>query len=93
MTHTALALLAAQGWCPWCGDHMGGFGGGGWMMLFWLIVLVAVIALAWSFARRGGRSAGPPSGEDRAEALLRERFARGEIDQETYRRQLDELRR
>jgi uncharacterized membrane protein len=31
--------------------------------------------------------------EDRAEAALRERFARGEIDEATFQRMRDELRR
>ena len=79
-----IALI--QGWCPWCGQHMGWWGGFG-MMLGWLIVLVAVVALVWLLLRRsGGGSA------DRAEDVLRERYARGEIDDETYRRMRAELR-
>lgn len=76
-----------QGWCPWCGQHMGWWGG--WMMMLgWLIVLLAIGVVAWLLLRRTGGSAG-----DRAEDALRERYARGEIDDETYRRMLAELRR
>lgn len=84
--------LAAQAWCPWCGGHMG-WGGGLIMMLFWLVVLAAILWIVWTMARRGGLGSGPARREDGAEALLRERYARGEIDEATYRRMLDELRR
>ncbi len=80
-------------WSPWHapGDHMGW---GGWtlMFLFWLIVIGLIVWLVATLLRRE-RGGGYRSGEDRAEAILRERYARGEIDEETYRRGLDELRR
>jgi putative membrane protein len=81
--------IVVQGWCPWCGP-MGS--GGGFMMLLWIVLLVVLVAIVWGLGQRGGwfRSTGA---EDRAEAVLRERFARGEIDEATYRRMLDELRR
>jgi len=85
-------MLAAQGWCPWCGGHMGR-GGGLIMMLFWLVVLAVILWIVWTMARRGGPGSGPAGREDGAEALLRERYARGELDEATYRRMLDELRR
>lgn len=68
-------------------------------MLGWTLVLVVVVLMVWALARgRGtgdvgrGRS-GRGTGADRAEEVLRERYARDEIDEETYRRKLDELRR
>lgn len=85
-------LAMRGGWCPWCGGHMG-WGGGWLMMLFWPILLAAIIWIAWMLARRGGLRSGPTAGQDRAEALLRERYARGEIDEATYRRMLEGLRR
>jgi putative membrane protein len=87
-----LTSLQGPGWCPWCGTHMTGWG---WfmMMLFWLILLVIVGFAVWSFSQRGGRASFGGPREDRAEALLRERYARGEIDEETYHRMRDELRR
>ncbi len=61
------------------------------MMLVWLVALAVLLWIAWMMMQRRGGIGGPP--EDRAEAQLRERFARGEIDEATYRRMLDELRR
>lgn len=85
-------MLAAQGWCPWCRGHMGWIGGA-MMMLFWLVMLIVIVWVAWSVAQRGGVGPGGGAREDRAEVLLRERYARGEIDQTTYRQMLEELRR
>lgn len=67
---------------------------GGWMMILWWVLILGFVVLGiWWFRRRteGGGTSKP--GADRAEAILRERFARGEIDEETYRRQVAELRR
>lgn len=63
------------------------------MMIVWLVSLVVIIWIAWTVAQRAGFGSGGASRENRAEALLRERYARGEIDDATYRRMLDELRR
>lgn len=81
--------MAFQSWCPWCGP-MGW--GGGFMMVFWIVLLVVLVALVWTLGQRGGWFRGT-GGEDRAEVALRERFARGEIDEATYQRMRDELRR
>lgn len=60
-------------------------------MLLWIILLVVIVWAIWNFTRRGvGPNVG---GGDRAEQLLRERYARGEIDTETFHRMLEELRR
>lgn len=81
-------ISLVQGWCPWCGDHMGRGMGGMWIFL--LLVLIVVVGAVWMGSRRRGGPPGP-AGEDRAEAVLRERYARGEIDEPTYRRMLDDL--
>jgi uncharacterized membrane protein len=39
------------------------------------------------------RGQGKGGGADNAEGILRERYARGEIDEATYRRMMEELRR
>lgn len=89
-------LATIQGWCPWCGDHMGW---GGWSMMFgWTLILVLVVLAVWAIGQGKWPGGGPGDrdggrGEDRAEAVLREQYARGEIDEETYRRRLNELRR
>ncbi len=56
------------------------------MTVFWVIVL---IALAWFFTsvvRRGGGAK-----EDTPEEILRRRYARGEIDRETFQRMMDDV--
>lgn len=66
-----------------------GMVGAGLMGLFGLLLLVGLIAgllyLAWSFGR-GSRALTTEHGadEDRALALLRGRYARGEIDHGEY---------
>lgn len=63
------------------------------MMFFWAILLVAIVAFFWVAVTRGRMPGAGPSQEDRAESILRERYARGEIDEANYERMLDELRR
>lgn len=68
----------------------------GWvvMIVFWLLLLVGGIALVrWlvlSAAGRDSRSREQP--EKTAEDLLRERYARGEIERDEFTRRLDELK-
>lgn len=81
--------VQGPGWCPWC-DHMAW---GGWIiMIFWILLLVLLVAAVWWLAQGRGNAAAAGMRGDRSEAILRERYARGEIDEATYRRQLDELR-
>jgi len=62
-------------------------GGAGWAMfgmvhmLLWpiLIILAIVVLAKWAFGARRDRSE-----EDRAIAILRERYARGEIGKEEF---------
>ncbi|MFO7893199.1 MAG: hypothetical protein R6U63_05665 [Longimicrobiales bacterium] len=65
------------------------------MMFGWLLILVVLILVVWAVAdgRWPGRDEPRGRGRDRAEEALREQYARGEIDEETYRRRLNELRR
>ena len=82
-----------QQWRPWHGDHMTG---GGWGMIFlWILILAVLILVAFAIVRRQRPDDGEPRGgtQDRAEEALREQYARGEVDEETYRRRLEELRR
>jgi putative membrane protein len=81
----ATALADAPG--EYYGHHMWGDGwgwsmmGGSVMALFWIAVIVAVVFAVRAFAdrdRTGGRSG------DSALEILRERFARGEIDQAEF---------
>jgi putative membrane protein len=70
---------------------MGGWGGYGWMgaihVIFWVLILVLIIAvIVWFF--RSGFQAAPPSArlERRSPGLdvLEERYARGEINRDEY---------
>ena len=66
----------------WNGNMMG-WGGGmfGLGLLWWVLLVVAIVLLArWLL---GDREAGR-SGEDRALSILKERFARGEIDKAEF---------
>jgi len=76
-----------------------GWGVGTWivmavaMVIFWAIVVFGVVALmrylGHSHDTPSGPSSGPTSGP---EAILRERLARGEIDEEQFRKTLGTLR-
>jgi putative membrane protein len=79
-----------------------GWGWGGWFMMavmmavFWGLVIAGVVALVryTGGPHRAGRpdESGVPPGAGRAEDVLAERFARGEIDEDEYRRRLAVLR-
>lgn len=67
---------------------MAGFG------LIWILILgvvVYVIYVAVTRSSGGGRR--PPSAANDAEEILRQRFARGDIDREEYESRLRELQR
>ncbi len=65
------------------------FGGhgffGGFMWLFWILLIVVIV---WAVRGLGGGPSGPQRGRpDRTPLeILEERFARGEIDEEEFRR-------
>jgi putative membrane protein len=61
-----------------------GIGGGG--MIFWLVVIVLIVAAVAWFVRPTAHSDGAPRGEPRSRGLdvLEERYARGEINRDEY---------
>jgi putative membrane protein len=64
------------------------------MTVFWVAVILLLFAALrnWS-GQNGGRPADTSGSQDRALTILRERYARGEIDRDEYearRRALDE---
>ncbi|MER6030061.1 SHOCT domain-containing protein [Streptomyces sp. NPDC001851] len=77
-----------------------GVGGWGWlamsvgMLLFWILIIALGVLLYRSLARPGEGSDRAGSGQPGTspEQLLAERFARGEIDEDEYRRRLTVLR-
>ena len=58
------------------------------MGLFWLLVLGAIIWAIVHFSQRGTYTAEGRRSVD----ILRERYARGEIDEEEYERRMDRLK-
>ncbi len=74
---------------------MMGWGGGGWgmfggigMLVWWGLVIALIVFAVRYFAASGrGTSAGP----DRALDILRERYARGEINKEEFEARKREL--
>lgn len=81
-----------------------GHAGWGWFPLiplfffgFWILVLFLVRPWAWRRrgwgpAAYGPSGSGPWSPSSSAEAVLAERFARGEVSEEEYRARLEVLR-
>lgn len=74
-----------NGWGDGYGHMMGGFGfgmfGGLMMLVFWgVIIALVVLAVRWVSANQGGGA------RDEAMALLRRRFAAGEIDEDEFNR-------
>jgi len=64
--------------------------GGGYMWLFWILLIVAIV-LAMKFV--SGNSAGSSGARDDESpmSILKKRYARGEIDEEEYNRRAREL--
>ncbi|MFJ1612115.1 SHOCT domain-containing protein [Streptomyces sp. NPDC088251] len=82
-----------------------GMGGWAWfamtfgMILFWVLIIIAVVLLLRAFSRShpvGGRPPAAPGwrepGPSSAERILAERYARGEIDDDEYHRRMATLR-
>ena len=70
-------------------DGMGWGMGFGWlfMILFWTLVILGIIALVRWLAGTGSRSSSAKS----PLKILQERYARGEIDDEEFQRKRREL--
>ncbi|WP_241757441.1 SHOCT domain-containing protein [Streptomyces sp. WAC00263] len=78
----------------WNSNHMNGWG---WlaislsMVLFWAL-LIAVGVLLFRALSRGSADTHTRASRTTPEQLLAERFARGELDEDEYRRRLAVLR-
>jgi putative membrane protein len=63
------------------------------MVAFWGLVIAGIVVLVRYLARSEQPRGGPPAHRPPSpEQVLAERFARGEIDEEEYRRRLETLR-
>jgi putative membrane protein len=74
----------------WYGPGMNAWGYGLMtvsMVLFWALVIFAVVALIRYVGRRDRETGARPTPED----LLAERYARGEIDEDEYHQRLQVL--
>ncbi|ADU09733.1 SHOCT domain-containing protein [Micromonospora aurantiaca] len=70
-------------------DGNGWFWPMGLMMVGWLVLAVIIVAAVWLTVGTGRRAT---DHGDSARRILAERYARGELDDEEYRRRLDGLR-
>jgi putative membrane protein len=77
----------------------GDWGWAGWILMtvgmvaFWaLVITVVVLAVRYLAGPRGTAASLSGSGQARAQGVLAERFARGEIDENEYRQRLSLLR-
>lgn len=64
---------------------------GGWLGgLFWVAILALVFTLIWKIVSSTPQQGGAPEGPS-AKEILSQRYAKGEIDEDTFRRMMDEL--
>ena len=75
----------------WGGDFGMGFGGGGiFMILFWVLIILGVVYLVKMFLGGG------PNEEKKSESaqeVLEKRFAKGEMNKEEFEDAMEVLRR
>lgn len=65
---------------------------GGWgMMIFWIIVVIAIIFLVRWLAGQGRTSSGTSEKQESALDILKKRYAKGEIDKEEFERKKRDL--
>ena len=62
------------------------------MVLFWVVLIFAGVLLYRAVSRSSGGGAAPGPQRATPEQLLAERYARGELSEEEYRRALATLR-
>jgi len=74
----------------WFGGGYGmGFGGGIFMILFWVLVIIGVVYLI-KFVSGSGSEADKP--HETAREVLEKRFARGEISKEEFENAVEVLK-
>ena len=71
----------------WGGNMMGWFGGGLMMIVFWILLIVFIV---WIVREISGRNSHHRSGSDALE-ILKERYAKGEIDKKEFEEKKKDL--
>ncbi len=71
-------------------DGWGGNYGMGFMIFFWIVILGIIGLLIWFLIRKSSGST-HKSDDETALQILEKRYARGEIDEEEFRRKKKEL--
>lgn len=64
--------------------------GGGWMWIFWVLLIVVLVVVIKLFSEVGSRSSQNMVDESPL-LILKKRYARGEIGEEEFERQRKEL--
>lgn len=82
---TIFADTTTDGW-----GHMGGWGGG-WMWL-WGVAMMVLFTTSLIWLLRGFEARPTHNPEDRARAILAERYANGDLSTEEYRERVTEIR-
>ena len=70
--------------------HWGGFGWL-WMALWWVLIIAGIVALVRWLSGRSAEDEKPAT--NTALDLLKERYARGELDRDTYEKMRRDLER
>ena len=92
LVNTIVATAAANAQAPYYSDHPHMWGNWGWggmilgpLTMFIFVVAIVVVVLLLVRWLSGGSAAAPPSPPGKAPLdILKERFARGEIDKEEF---------
>lgn len=64
-----------------------------WMILLWLVpVLLVLAAIKYLLGGRSRTGTGARQGDDRALAILEEKYAQGEIDRDEFLQKRDDLK-
>ena len=67
------------------------FYGGGFMWVFWLLIIIAIIFTLYNLSSRNDNSS--KENKESPLEILAKRYARGEIDEDEYKQRRSELER